>query len=143
MKLKATSATPKKLPTENPKSGSLGNLPRPHHPFAKQKAPQYSSRPPHCTATNVTTLDTTGTPHHPRQRPRPPAPPPPGSPEEGTPRPHHYQRSTEWLHCEQYWWTTVLFLNDLYPDRPRMCVGWSWYLPAAPPRYSLRGNPRG
>ena len=31
--------------------------------------------------------------------------------------------------CEQYWWTVVLFVNNLVPyDSPAACYGVTWYL---------------
>ena len=31
--------------------------------------------------------------------------------------------------CEKYWWTDLLFINNLYPgEMSKQCVGWVWYL---------------
>ncbi len=31
--------------------------------------------------------------------------------------------------CENYWWTNLLYINNLYPwELGKECVGWSWYL---------------
>ena len=31
--------------------------------------------------------------------------------------------------CEKYWWSALLFINNLYPwDMDKQCVGWVWYL---------------
>ena len=32
-------------------------------------------------------------------------------------------------HCEKYWWTNFLYINNLYPwKRDDECMGWVWYL---------------
>ena len=34
-----------------------------------------------------------------------------------------------WKNCEQYWWTNLLYINNLYPDKLNdECMNWSWYL---------------
>ena len=31
--------------------------------------------------------------------------------------------------CEKYWWTNLLYINNLYPWKmEKECMGWSWYL---------------
>ncbi|XP_022092124.1 nose resistant to fluoxetine protein 6-like [Acanthaster planci] len=31
--------------------------------------------------------------------------------------------------CEKYWWTTLLYINNFYPQGfASQCVGWAWYL---------------
>ena len=31
--------------------------------------------------------------------------------------------------CDKYWWSALLFINNLYPwDMGAQCVGWVWYL---------------
>ena len=31
--------------------------------------------------------------------------------------------------CNSYWWTNLLFINNLYPwNMNDQCVGWTWYL---------------
>ena len=33
--------------------------------------------------------------------------------------------------CAKYWWTNLLYINNLYPSdvpAPESCMGWSWYL---------------
>nr|XP_039271216.1 nose resistant to fluoxetine protein 6-like [Styela clava] len=31
--------------------------------------------------------------------------------------------------CQKYWWTNLLYINNLYPaDLGRECIGWTWYL---------------
>lgn len=33
------------------------------------------------------------------------------------------------VNCQQYWWTTLLFINNIYPgDLSRDCLGVTWYL---------------
>ena len=29
---------------------------------------------------------------------------------------YHYQRSPEWLRCDQHWWATVLYVNNFVPN---------------------------
>ena len=37
--------------------------------------------------------------------------------------------SPTWKSCEQYWWTNLLYINNLYPDKINdECMSWSWYL---------------
>lgn len=32
--------------------------------------------------------------------------------------------------CNQYWWTTFLYINNLYPNNfDDKCMAWSWFLP--------------
>ena len=37
---------------------------------------------------------------------------------------------SEWYQsCEQYWWTNLLYINNLYPTQSAMgCIAWVWYL---------------
>jgi len=30
--------------------------------------------------------------------------------------------------CITYWWTNLLYINNLYPEINNMCMNWSWYL---------------
>ena len=31
--------------------------------------------------------------------------------------------------CSKYWWTNLLYINNLYPwNMAKQCIGWSWYL---------------
>jgi len=30
--------------------------------------------------------------------------------------------------CITYWWTNLLYINNLYPKIQNMCMNWSWYL---------------
>ncbi len=31
--------------------------------------------------------------------------------------------------CNDYWWSALLFINNLYPwDMSKQCAGWVWYL---------------
>ena len=40
-----------------------------------------------------------------------------------------YQANFTEEKCQQYWWTNVLFINNLYPwELKDECVGWLWYL---------------
>ncbi|CAK8686755.1 unnamed protein product [Clavelina lepadiformis] len=33
------------------------------------------------------------------------------------------------VQCEKYWWTNLLYINNLYPsDFTKECIAWSWYL---------------
>ena len=37
--------------------------------------------------------------------------------------------STAWENCAKYWWTNLLYINNLYPQQfLSQCMGWSWYL---------------
>nr|XP_006823298.1 PREDICTED: nose resistant to fluoxetine protein 6-like [Saccoglossus kowalevskii] len=32
-------------------------------------------------------------------------------------------------YCEKYWWSTLLYINNFYPDSlTEECLGWTWYL---------------
>ncbi|XP_071955725.1 nose resistant to fluoxetine protein 6-like [Antedon mediterranea] len=31
-------------------------------------------------------------------------------------------------YCQKYWWTNLLYINNLYPSSLVECIGWSWYL---------------
>ncbi|KAJ8018167.1 Nose resistant to fluoxetine protein 6 [Holothuria leucospilota] len=30
--------------------------------------------------------------------------------------------------CAEYWWTTMLFINNIYPNMTDLCMKWTWYL---------------
>ncbi|KAJ8031539.1 Nose resistant to fluoxetine protein 6 [Holothuria leucospilota] len=30
--------------------------------------------------------------------------------------------------CKNYWWTTLLFINNIYPAMNETCMAWTWYL---------------
>ena len=41
----------------------------------------------------------------------------------------HGPNSTAWENCQKYWWTNLLYINNLYPQQfLSQCMGWSWYL---------------
>ena len=34
-----------------------------------------------------------------------------------------------WENCDKYWWTNLLYINNLYPWKGgEECIGWTWYL---------------
>ena len=37
--------------------------------------------------------------------------------------------SNQYEYCEKYWWTNLLYINNVYPWKlGEECIGWSWYL---------------
>ena len=36
--------------------------------------------------------------------------------------------STWYQSCEKYWWTNLLYINNVYPVNAGGCIGWVWYL---------------
>ena len=39
------------------------------------------------------------------------------------------EQSTNYVSCKKYWWTNLLYINNLYPWKLEdECIGWSWYL---------------
>jgi peptidoglycan/LPS O-acetylase OafA/YrhL len=37
---------------------------------------------------------------------------------------------TQSSYCEKYWWSHLLFINNIYPwTGEEDCMGWTWYLP--------------
>ena len=44
---------------------------------------------------------------------------------------HHvtWEKSTVYQNCREYWWTNLLYINNLYPWKmDDECIGWTWYL---------------
>ena len=40
-----------------------------------------------------------------------------------------WEESTLYQNCKKYWWTNLLYINNLYPWRLNdECINWSWYL---------------
>jgi hypothetical protein len=40
-------------------------------------------------------------------------------------------------HCDHYWWTNLLYINNFHPDYSNMCMGWTWFLAADTQMYVL------
>ena len=39
------------------------------------------------------------------------------------------EQSTSYQNCEKYWWTNLIYINNLYPwSMEDECIGWTWYL---------------
>jgi peptidoglycan/LPS O-acetylase OafA/YrhL len=40
-----------------------------------------------------------------------------------------WEESAHYQNCEKYWWTNLLYINNLYPWKlDDECLGWTWYL---------------
>ena len=40
-----------------------------------------------------------------------------------------WENSTSYQNCKSYWWTNLLYINNMYPWRmEEECIGWTWYL---------------
>ena len=40
-----------------------------------------------------------------------------------------WEQSTSYQNCKKYWWTNLLYINNLYPWKMEdECIGWTWYL---------------
>jgi peptidoglycan/LPS O-acetylase OafA/YrhL len=40
-------------------------------------------------------------------------------------------------HCDNYWWTNLLYINNFHPEFNKMCMLWTWFLAADTQMYVL------